>query len=152
MDLLQGSRDDHALRTAALIRRSHPSDKELQLAGLLHDIGKLLRPGDGARHAVLAAEAVRPLLGERVARLVRLHAPAAGSNGADGDGADGRGDDADAVATLRQAHEAAAGSGLDAGVLEDWRPLLELVAAGSCRAGNAIDPLGSPRGSITGMP
>ncbi|MFJ6755994.1 MULTISPECIES: HD domain-containing protein [unclassified Streptomyces] len=153
MDLLHGSRDDHALRTAALIRRSHPSDKELQLAGLLHDIGKLLRPGDGARHAVFAAEAVRPLLGERVARLVRLHASATGSDRAGG--ADGQGDDADAVATLRQARDAAAGSGLDAGVLEDWRPLLELVAAGSCRAAsarNAIDPLGSPRGSIAGMP
>ncbi|MDX3532972.1 inositol oxygenase family protein [Streptomyces sp. MB09-01] len=157
MDLLRTSRDDHALRTAALIRRSHPSDKELQLAGLLHGIGQLLRPGDGVRHAVLAAEAVRPLLGERVARLVRLQASAAGSDragGADVPG-DDAGADADAVATLRQAHDAAAGSGLDAGVLEDWRPLLELVAAGSCRAAparNAIDPLGSPRGSIAGMP
>ncbi|MEU7606665.1 HD domain-containing protein, partial [Streptomyces sp. NPDC041003] len=114
MDLLHRSRDDHALRTAALIRRSHPSDKELQLAGLLHGIGRLLRPGDGARHAVLAAEAVRPLLGERVARLVRLHAPGAGSGRAGGaDEADGQDDDADAVATLRQAHDAAAGSGLD---------------------------------------
>ncbi|MEU9087425.1 HD domain-containing protein [Streptomyces sp. NPDC048357] len=130
MELLHGSHDDHALRTAALLRRSHPSDKELQLAGLLHGIGQMLRPGDRARHAVLAAEAVRPLLGERVARLVRLHAPADGT----GDDAGEAGDEADAVATLRQAHDAAEGAALDAGVLEDWRPLLELVAAGSCRA------------------
>ncbi|MFF3721321.1 hypothetical protein ACFYYM_02960 [Streptomyces erythrochromogenes] len=144
MELLRAGRDDHALRTAALLRRSHPADKELQLAGLLQDIGRMLRPGDGARHAVLAAEAVRPLLGERVARLVRLQAPAP----ADG-GADRPGEDAEAVATLRQAREAAGAFGPDAGVLEDWRPLLELVAAGSCRAGNAIGPLGSPRGPIT---
>ncbi|MFD9083530.1 hypothetical protein [Streptomyces erythrochromogenes] len=147
MELLHAGRDDHALRTAALLRRSHPADKELQLAGLLQDIGRMLRPGDGARHAVLAAEAVRPLLGERVARLVRLQAPAPADGGAGG--ADRPGEDAEAVATLRQAREAAGASGPDAGVLEDWRPLLELVAAGSCRAGNAIGPLGSPRGPIT---
>ncbi|MFF9055191.1 hypothetical protein ACF09Z_29070 [Streptomyces erythrochromogenes] len=147
MELLHAGRDDHALRTAALLRRSHPADKELQLAGLLQDIGRMLRPGDGARHAVLAAEAVRPLLGERVARLVRLQAPAPAAGGAGG--ADRPGEDAEAVATLRQAREAAGASGPDAGVLEDWRPLLELVAAESCRAGNAIGPLGSPRGPIT---
>ncbi|MEV7442418.1 HD domain-containing protein [Streptomyces sp. NPDC091204] len=130
MELLHDSPDNRGLRTAALLRRSHPSDKELQLAGLLHDIGQMLRPGDRARHAVLAAEAVRPLLGERVARLVRLHAPADGT----GDDAGEAGEEADAVATLRQARDAAEGSALDAGVLEDWRPLLELVAAGSCRA------------------
>ncbi|WP_436840885.1 hypothetical protein [Streptomyces virginiae] len=62
MELLHGSRDDRALRTAALLRRSYPADKELQLAGLLHDIGQMLRPGDGARHAVSTAEAARPLL------------------------------------------------------------------------------------------
>ncbi|MFD5622984.1 hypothetical protein [Streptomyces yangpuensis] len=144
MELLRGSSDDHALRTAALLRRTHPADKELQLAGLLQDIGHMLRPGDGVRHAVLAAQALRPLLGDRVARLVR----AAGA----ADGAGGPGDvpdDAEAVATLRGAREAAGTSGPEAGVLEDWRPLLELVAAGSCRATNAIDPLGPPRGSIT---
>ncbi|MGW6615374.1 hypothetical protein ACWGA0_18260 [Streptomyces erythrochromogenes] len=150
MELLHAGRDDHALRTAALLRRSHPADKELQLAGLLQDIGRMLRPGDGARHAVLAAEAVRPLLGERVARLVRLQAPAPAAGGADRPGEDAEAEaEAEAVATLRQAREAAGASGPDAGVLEDWRPLLELVAAGSCRAGNAIGPLGSPRGPIT---
>ncbi|MFE0577398.1 hypothetical protein [Streptomyces sp. NPDC058874] len=147
MELLRGSPDEHALRTAALLRRSHPSDKELQLAGLLQDIGRMLRPGDGARHVVLAAQALRPLLGDRVARLVQLHASAA-PGGGEGDRPGG---DADAVAALRQARETAAAPGPDAGVLEDWRPLLELVAAGSCRAaGNATGPLGPPRGPVTG--
>ncbi|MGW9085299.1 hypothetical protein [Streptomyces yangpuensis] len=146
MELLRGSPDDRALRTAALLRRSHPADKELQLAGLLQDVGRMLRPGDGARHAVLAAQALRSLLGDRVARLVR----AAGATDTAGTAGGTAGpDDAEAVATLRRAREAAGASGPDAGVLEDWRPLLELVAAGSCRAANAIDPLGPPRGSIT---
>ncbi|WP_046776639.1 hypothetical protein [Streptomyces yangpuensis] len=143
MELLRGSSDDRALRTAALLRRSHPADKELQLAGLLQDVGRMLRPGDGARHAVIGAQALRPLLGDRVAGLVRAAGTAGGTGGTGGP------DDAEAVATLRRAREAAGTSGPDAGVLEDWRPLLELVAAGSCRAANAIDPLGPPRGSIT---
>lgn len=67
---------DHALQTAALLRRSRPADKELQVAGLVHDIGHLLRSGDDAGHADHAADAVRALLGERVAHLVRLHVPA----------------------------------------------------------------------------
>ncbi|MFG2989082.1 hypothetical protein ACGFZK_07245 [Streptomyces sp. NPDC048257] len=151
MDLLHAGPGDHGLRTAALLRRSHPFDKELQIAGLVHDIGRLLRLSDGTVTAWVAAESIRPLLGERVALLVRL-APSCAP--------DGVGEDAEAVATLRQAREAAAAAGLDAGVLEDWRPLLELVAAGACRvrpAGNALDPLGSgpPRGSrrpVTGLP
>ncbi|WP_372349644.1 metal-dependent phosphohydrolase [Streptomyces sp. KL116D] len=68
---------DHALQTAALLRRSRPSDKGV--AGR----GSGARPrtpaearGDDAGHADRAAEAVRGLLGERVARLVRLHVPA----------------------------------------------------------------------------
>ncbi|WP_199820475.1 hypothetical protein [Streptomyces sp. NRRL F-2664] len=84
MELLRHSRDERALRSAALLRRSHPAGRELQLAGLLPDVGELLRPGDGARHAVLAAEAVRPLLGERVARPVRLHPPSAAAGNASG--------------------------------------------------------------------
>ncbi|MFI8338862.1 metal-dependent phosphohydrolase [Streptomyces sp. NPDC085639] len=180
MELLHGSPDERRLRTAALLRRSHPFDKELQLAGLLHDIGRLLRLSDGAVTEGVAAEAVRPLLGERVARLVRLSAApggdgAAGSQygaepGAEPDAApgtpfdtgagaeDGAGAEAEAVATLRHARDSAGAADLDAGVLEDWRPLLELVAAGACRVGparNAFDPLDSPRGSrrpVRGLP
>ncbi|WP_405791360.1 hypothetical protein OG753_34680 [Streptomyces sp. NBC_00029] len=143
MDLLRADPEGHGLRTAALLRRSHPFDKELQIAGLVHGLDGLLRLSDGAVTHGVAAESVRPLLGERVTRLVRLSG-APGGYGAHG------GADAEAVATLRQARESAAAAVLDAGVPEDWRPLLELVAAGARRlrsAGNARDPLGVPRGS-----
>ncbi|WP_264934751.1 inositol oxygenase, partial [Streptomyces sp. A012304] len=62
---------EHALQTAALLRRSRPADKELQVTGLVHPIGRLLCPADAAARAEHAADAVRPLLGERVAGLVR---------------------------------------------------------------------------------
>lgn len=118
----------HALQTAALLRRGRPADKELQVAGLVHVIGRLLVPGDPTRHARIAADAVRHLLGERVARLVR-----------DSPHATDRDPhlDADTLA-LRQADEAAHSPGVDAGVLEDWRTLLELVAEQHSRLG-AVD-------------
>ncbi|MFF3517138.1 HD domain-containing protein [Streptomyces sp. NPDC002573] len=148
---------EHALQTAALLRRSRPADKELQVAGLVHDIGLLLRPDDATGHADRAADAVRPLLGERVSRLVRLHAvadrylaavsPAPGPSARSASLPARRGEAmtpqeaaafvrdpmADDALTLRQADEAAKVRGLDAGVLEDWRTVLELVAAGRAR-------------------
>ncbi|WP_394428694.1 HD domain-containing protein [Streptomyces sp. SGAir0957] len=144
---------DHALQTAALLRRGRPSDKELQVAGLVHDLGHLLYPGDDAGHADRGADAVRGLLGERVARLVRLHVPAkrylsalepgrglsaqsARTLAAQGGPMSAReiaAFEADPLAedavTLRQADDAGKVVGLDAGVMEDWRPVLELVAA-----------------------
>ncbi|MHC5906774.1 hypothetical protein ACVNF4_23160, partial [Streptomyces sp. S6] len=48
---------DHALRTAALLRRSRPADKELQLTGLVRPVGHLLCSTDPAGRA---ADAVRP--------------------------------------------------------------------------------------------
>ncbi|WP_369231115.1 inositol oxygenase family protein [Streptomyces sp. R21] len=153
---------DHALQTAALLRRGHPSDKELQVAGLVHDIGHLLRPGDDAGHADRAADAVRALLGERVSRLVRLHvaakrylATASPGRGLSAQSAltlrvqGGAMSPAEAAAferdpladdavTLRQADDAGKVVGLDAGVLEDWRTVLELVAAHNSRLG-AVD-------------
>ncbi|MER6123552.1 HD domain-containing protein [Streptomyces sp. NPDC001795] len=152
---------DHALQTAALLRRSHPADKELQVAGLVHDIGHLLRPGDHAGHADRAADAVRPLLGERVSRLVRLHVSAkrylaALSSGrglsprsaltlnrqggpmTPAEAAEFARDPlADDALTLWQADDAAKVAAMDAGVLEDWRTLLELVAARHARLGAA---------------
>ncbi|MGW7378059.1 HD domain-containing protein [Streptomyces sp. NPDC054794] len=116
MDLLYACPHQHALRTAALLRRSRPADKELQVAGLVHDIGRMLRPGDEAGQVVRAAEAVRPLLGERVSRLVRHQR-----------GPAGRADDD--LVRLRQADEEGRSVGFDAGILEDWRTVLELVAA-----------------------
>jgi predicted HD phosphohydrolase len=143
---------DHALQTAHLLRRSHPADKELQLAGLVHDLGHLLRPGDDAGHADTAAQVVRPLLGGRVARLVRLHVPAkrylaavepdrtlspqsaltlraqGGVMGPEEAAAFARDPLAEDAVTLRQADDAGKVVGLDAGVMEDWRPVLERVA------------------------
>ncbi|MEU9251971.1 hypothetical protein AB0D66_09035 [Streptomyces sp. NPDC048270] len=133
MDLLHACRGGRGLRTAALLRRARPSDKELQIAGLVLDLGELLRPGDAASpcdHDV--AEAVRPLLGERVARLIRLHARAGDGNGSGALAA--AGPDGEAAATLRQTHDGALAPGPEAGVLADWQPVLELVAAGAYRA------------------
>ncbi|MFJ9038947.1 HD domain-containing protein [Streptomyces sp. NPDC102406] len=140
---------EHALQTAALLRRGRPSDKELQVAGLVHDLGRFLCPEDDAGHADRAADAVRGLLGERVARLVRLHVPAERYLTAVGPdrARSARGEsmtpreiaafEADPLAedavALRQAADAGKAAGLDAGVMEDWRPVLELVAAGSRR-------------------
>ncbi|GAA3256719.1 hypothetical protein Slala03_52820 [Streptomyces lavendulae subsp. lavendulae] len=129
MDLLHAHHEapdasdrDLGLQTAALLRRSHPFDKELQVAGLVHGLGRLLSreacPGAPADPAERTAEAVRPLLGDRVARLLRPPAP--GAAGADPE-----------AETLRQAARAGRAAGLDAGVVEDWRPVLELVAAGA---------------------
>ncbi|MEU6510964.1 hypothetical protein [Streptomyces sp. NPDC046942] len=122
MDLLYAGRYQDALRTAALLRRSRPADKELQVAGLVRGIGPVLRPGDEAGRARSAAEAVRPLLGERVFRLVR----------GDGSPAD------DDLLRLRQAAEEGRTAAFDAGVLEDWRTVLELLAARHARLG-AVD-------------
>jgi hypothetical protein len=94
---------DHALRTAALLRRSRPADKELQVAGLVRSIGPLLWPGEPAVCADRAADAVRALLGERVALLVRrqpLH-----DTPADDD-----------LLTLRQADEEGRTAAFDAGL------------------------------------
>lgn len=66
----------HGLQCAHELRAAAPDDLELQVAGLLHDIGHLLAPGDDAGHGRVGADAVRSLLGERVARLVALHVPA----------------------------------------------------------------------------
>lgn len=67
---------DHSLQTAELLRASYPGERALQLAGLVHDIGHMLAPHSDDAHAVAAAAFVRPLLGDRIAELVRLHVPA----------------------------------------------------------------------------
>ncbi len=139
MDLLhacRGTRDDRkgrggtpadaceqALRTAALLRRGRPADKELQVAGLVLPVGRLLRSGAAASGADdRTADAVRALLGERVAGLVR-HRPRYDLPA---------GDD---LLALREADEEARTARFDAGVPEDWRPVLELLAARNARLG-----------------
>jgi predicted HD phosphohydrolase len=66
----------HGLQCAAILRRLHPQDPELQLAGLLHDVGHLLAPGREDLHGRAAADYLRPVLGERVAALIDGHVPA----------------------------------------------------------------------------
>ncbi len=67
---------DHSLQTAQALLECRPQDIELQLAGLVHDIGHLLPPRRDEVHAEVAAEFIRPVLGGRIAGLVRLHVPA----------------------------------------------------------------------------
>jgi predicted HD phosphohydrolase len=66
----------HSLQCAALLAERHPDDRELQLAGLVHDVGWILHPDETDRHAQTGAAAVAPLLGHRVAWLVSWHADA----------------------------------------------------------------------------
>jgi predicted HD phosphohydrolase len=74
----------HALQCADLLAIRHPEDTELQIAGLLHDIGHHV-PLTGQRdrradhdlaHGREGARIVGPLLGERVAGLVQMHVDA----------------------------------------------------------------------------
>ncbi len=89
-----GDPHGHALRTAALLRRRRPADKELQVAGLVALCLLYTCPGDWAHD--------------------------------------------DDLSTLRQAQEEARTAVFDAGVLEDWRTVLELTAARNSRLG-AVD-------------
>ncbi len=83
-------------------------------------MGRLLWP-DGP--AARTADAVRPLLGARVARLLRRQdRPEAWAHDDD-------------LTSLRQADEEARTAVFDAGVLEDWRTVLELTAARNSRLG-----------------
>lgn len=65
---------DHGLQCAYELQQVRPEDLELQVAGLVHDIGHAF--GSDAAHGRLGAERVRPLLGVRVAELVEAHVPA----------------------------------------------------------------------------
>jgi len=91
-DALEASRDpddegglsilEHSLQCAALLRASYPGDVELQVAGLVHDLGWLERSPGGwtlrldAAHDVDGRELVHDLLGDRIASLVGGHVAA----------------------------------------------------------------------------
>ena len=66
----------HGALCADLLARWHSEDLELQVAGLFHDVGLLLYPGDELGHPAHGARYVRPLLGPRTARLIHLHVDA----------------------------------------------------------------------------
>jgi len=63
----------HGLQCAALLGATEPTDLELQVAGLCHDVGTIVAPGRSSTHARIGADIVRPLLGDRVAALVGHH-------------------------------------------------------------------------------
>jgi predicted HD phosphohydrolase len=65
---------DHGLQCAFELTAMAPDDVELQVAGLVHDVGHAF--GDDASHGVAGASVVRPVLGDRVAALVEGHVPA----------------------------------------------------------------------------
>lgn len=65
---------DHGLQCAYELRLAVPHDEELQVAGLVHDIGH--RFGSEAVHGAVGARLLEPLLGSRVAALVEEHVPA----------------------------------------------------------------------------
>jgi predicted HD phosphohydrolase len=65
---------EHGLQCAAVLRGWASADVELHVAGLVHDIGAAL--GHTRDHGAVGADAVRPVLGQRVADLVRLHVDA----------------------------------------------------------------------------
>jgi len=67
---------DHGLQTATVLAAWCPDDLELQIAGLVHDIGHVLPPFADDVHGDVASDYVRPVLGDRIADLVRLHVPA----------------------------------------------------------------------------
>ncbi|WP_369386814.1 HD domain-containing protein [Streptomyces sp. CG1] len=145
---------DHGLQVAALLAVRHPDDEELQLAGLVHDIGHCLVPADEEGHGRHAAVAVEELLGSRVARLVAAHIPAKRYLAAadpdlvlspesartlgcqDGpmtprEAAAFEADpDFPAAIALRRADDAGKVVGLAVAPLESWRPVAERVAAG----------------------
>jgi predicted HD phosphohydrolase len=64
---------DHGLQCAALLELSAPDDVELQVAGLLHDLAHQWDVAGQPQHGVIGADAVRTVLGERVADLIEGH-------------------------------------------------------------------------------
>ncbi len=163
--LLADSREDrdadpvsilqHGLQCAALLAHARPEDQELQVAGLIHDIGHVLVPGDIRNHGRHGGEHVRRLLGGRVADLVELHVPAkrflvtidhrykeslslASCRALVTQGGQllpleveafrAHPAHGDAV-MLRRADEAAKVEGLHPGTLEEWHSVLEALAA-----------------------
>lgn len=144
----------HALQCARMLAAARPDDTEVQVAGLVHDLGSVLEPGAPATHALTGASAVEGLLGPRIASLVAGHDQAkrylvtvepeyrallsptsiatlqyqGGPMDADELDRFESAADYDALVALRRADDAAKMPDVDAGALEDWRKLVRAVA------------------------
>jgi predicted HD phosphohydrolase len=145
----------HALQCAELLRERVPDDLELQVAGLVHDLGTVLEPDRPATHAATGAAAVRSVLGTRVAGLVAHHDEAkrylvAADDGyrarlsarsletlvdqgglldASGQATFEASPDFAACVTLRRADDDAKVPGKATTPLAAWRPVVEAVAS-----------------------
>jgi predicted HD phosphohydrolase len=161
--LAAGAREDdgeeldalaHHLQCAAVLAERAPGDTELQVAGLVHDVASTVWPGRPATHARAGAELVEPLLGSRVAWLVRHHDEAkrylvttepdyrarlsptsvvtleaqGGLLGDDERAALEAAPELDAVLTLRRADDDAKVPGRSVPGLDAWRRALDSVA------------------------
>jgi predicted HD phosphohydrolase len=145
---------DHGLQTGAVLRSTHPDDRELAVAGLLHDIGHFLPPYRDEAHGDSGATFLRPVLGDVVADLVRLHVAAKrylvttessyrdqlswdsvaslAHQGGAMSAAEVEEFESEPLAAravqLRKADEDGKIAGLDIGPLESWRPALVALA------------------------
>jgi predicted HD phosphohydrolase len=144
----------HSLQCGAILRAEAPDDVELAVAGLLHDIADAVTPHEHTEHDRRGADLVRPLFGERVARLVGAHVVAkrylvttdpayrcrlsvrsVETLAVQGDALDAeavaslaRDPDFDAMLTLRRADERAKDPTARVPGLDAWRELLVRVA------------------------
>lgn len=111
---------DHGLQTAALLFEYDGDDPELHAAGLLHDLAHVWDVPTMPRHASLAADAVRPLLGTRVADLIRGHADTAAFTGHP---------DLETIMALRAADQGARVPDKEVPQLGHWLPTLRELAS-----------------------
>lgn len=74
--VLQASDPEHGLQCAYELLNERPSDVELQIAGLFHDVAHRVEGSVESTHGLVGERILRPHFGERVAALVRLHVPA----------------------------------------------------------------------------
>jgi predicted HD phosphohydrolase len=147
----------HGLQCAALLGRRAPEDLELQVAGLVHDVGTVVDPSSMGTHAERGCALVAPLLGKRVGDLVARHADAkrylVATDPAYRSRLSARSietlveqggvmtepevtafatiDDLDAVLALRRADDDAKVPGRAVAGLETWHPILDRVARAS---------------------
>lgn len=147
----------HGLQCAELLAARAPDDVELQVAGLVHDVGTVVDPHSMDTHAGRGGALVAPLLGPRVGRLVARHADAkrylVATDPAYRSRLSARSietlveqggvmtereaaafatiDDLDSVLALRRADDDAKVPGRVVAGLDTWRPILDRVARAS---------------------